>query len=106
MYHVVFLVSRKADMTQEQFIDYWINDHCPLTARVPGLRSYRCYPAIGQMGDTPAPFDAIAVLAFDDEAACRAGLASEEFITAVADGPNFQTIENTFGYLAREFIIV
>jgi uncharacterized protein (TIGR02118 family) len=106
MYHVVFLVTRKADMTQEQFVDYWINDHCLLTAKVPGLRSYRCYPAIGQMGDPPAPFDAIAVLAFDDEASCRAGLESEEFATAVADGPNFQTTTATYGYYAQEFVIV
>jgi len=106
MYHVVFLVTRKADMTQQQFTDYWIVQHCPLTAKVPGLRSYRCYPAIGQLGDPPAPFDAIAVLAFDDEAACQAGLASEEFRTAVADGPNFQTVSATYGYLAQEFVIV
>ena len=106
MYHVVFLVTRKANMTQEQFIDYWINDHCPLTAQVPGLRSYRCYPVIGQMGDAVAPFDAVAVLAFDNEASCLAGLASEEFTTAVADGPNFQTTNATFGYFAKEFVIV
>jgi uncharacterized protein (TIGR02118 family) len=106
MYHVVFLCTRKGDMTQQQFIDYWIVQHTPLTAKVPGLRSYRCYPAIGQMGEPPAPFDAIAVLAFDDEESCRAGLASEEFKTAVADGPNFQTVEATFGYLAQEFVIV
>jgi len=106
MYHVVFLVTKRADMTQDQFVDYWINQHTPLTAAVPGLRSYRCYPAIGQMDGPPAPFDAIAVLAFDDEASCRAGLASEEFRTAVADGPNFQNVDATYGYLAREYVVV
>jgi hypothetical protein len=48
----------------------------------------------------------VAYLAFDDEAACRVGLESEEFRTAVADGVNFQTVDATFGFFAREYTIV
>ena len=36
MYHVVFLVTRKPGMSQDEFIDYWINRHTPLTAKLPG----------------------------------------------------------------------
>lgn len=106
MYHVVFLVSKKADMSQEEFVRYWIEDHCPLTAKVPGLREYKCYPMIGQMDGPRPPFDAVAYIAFDDEESCRAGLASDEFKTAVADGPNFQTVDATYGYFAREYVIL
>ena len=106
MYHIVFLVTKKADMTQDQFIGYWINKHTPLTAKLPGLREYRCYPAIGSMGDEKPPFDAVAYVAFDDEASCKAALESDEFKTAVSDGVNFQTVEQTHGFFAREFRII
>lgn len=36
MFYVVFLVKKKADLTQEEFTSYWINDHTPLTAKLPG----------------------------------------------------------------------
>jgi uncharacterized protein (TIGR02118 family) len=106
MYHVVFLVTKMAEMSQEEFIDYWINRHTPLTAKLPGLRSYRCYPMIGQMDGPKPPFDAVATLAFENEASCRAALGSDEFKTAVSDGPNFQTVDATYGYFAKEYVIV
>ena len=106
MYHIVFLVTKKADMSQDEFINYWIEKHTPLTAKLPGLREYRCFPAIGPMGDEPPPFDAIAYVAFDDEASCRAALQSDEFKTAVSDGVNFQTVDATYGFFAREYRIV
>jgi hypothetical protein len=58
------------------------------------------------MGDQPPPFDAVAYLAFDDEASCRAALESDEFATAVGDGVNFQNVDETFGFYAREYRIV
>jgi uncharacterized protein (TIGR02118 family) len=106
MYHVVFLVKRKAGMSQEAFADYWINQHTPITARVPGLREYRCYPAIGSADDRDPPFDAVAICAFDDEAACRAAMASDEMAAAGADAVNFQTVDGTFGFFATEYKIV
>ena len=102
MYHIVFLVKRKADMTQEQFVDYWINQHTPLTAQVPGLREYRCYPLIASADDRTVPFDAVAYCAFDNEASCKAALASDEMAAAGADAVNFQTVDGTFGFFARE----
>ena len=106
MYHVVFLVTRKPGMSQDEFIDYWINRHTPLTAKLPGLREYRCYPMIAMMGDQPPPFDAVAYIAFDDEATCTAALESDEFTAAVGDGVNFQNVDETYGYYAREYRIV
>ena len=106
MYHVVFLVTRKPGMSQDEFIDYWINRHTPLTANLPGLREYRCYPMIATMGDQRPPFDAVAYIAFDDEASCTAALESDEFTTAVGDGVNFQNVDETYGFFAREYRIV
>lgn len=107
MFHVVFLVTKKADMSQEEFTRYWIDEHTPLTAGTPGLRSYRCYPLVTRpAGQAPSPYDAVAVLAFDDEAAWNVASSSPEFAAALADAPNFQTTETTLAFYATERIIV
>lgn len=105
MYHIVFLVKRRPDMTPESFADYWIGTHTPFTAKVPGLRAYRCYPAAGAQAGTP-PFDGVAVLSFDDEIAYRAGVASPEFAAAIGDAPNFQDAATTTSFFAAEHVVV
>ena len=105
MFHVVFLCTKKADMTQAEFADYWINRHTPLTAAAPGLRAYRCYPMTGHDGPYPG-FDAVAVVSFDDEAAWRAAEQSPEFQAALADARAFQTTDRTFAFFADEHVIV
>ncbi len=104
MFHVVFLVKRHPDMTQEQFTNYWLEEHTPLTARTPGLRSYHCYPLTGVPGE-PSPFDAIATVSFDDRAAYDFAMTSPEFAAALADAPNFQDTAATVAFFASEHII-
>jgi len=105
MYHVVFLVKRHPAMTPEEFSRYWIETHTPFTARTPGVRAYRCYPASGPPDQAPA-FDGVAVLSFDDEAAYRQAVASDEFAAAIADAPNFQDTGLTTSFIASEHQIV
>lgn len=93
MHHVIFLVKRNPALSQEEFARYWIDEHTPLTASVAGVRSYECYPA--HPGNEGSPFDGVAVLGFDDEAAANAAMASPEFQLALADAPNFQDVETT-----------
>lgn len=105
MFTVVWLVKKRADMTQEEFARYWIDEHTPLTAATPGMRAYRCYPMTSYDGSAPA-FDAIAFAQFDDEASWRAAEQSPELQAAIADAVNFQTVEQTQGFYAEEHIIV
>jgi uncharacterized protein (TIGR02118 family) len=105
MFTVVFLVKKKSSMTQEEFTRYWIDEHTPFTAQVPGIRSYRCYPMTGYPG-SPPPFDAVATLGFDDEAAWRHAEASPELAAAIADAPNFQDTAATTSFVADERVIV
>jgi uncharacterized protein (TIGR02118 family) len=105
VFTVVFLVKKKPSMTQEDFTRYWIDEHTPFTANVPGVRFYRCYPSIGHPGDQP-PFDAVAVLGFDDEAAWRRAEASPEFAAAIGDAPNFQDTAATMAFFSEEEVIV
>ncbi|MCC6313829.1 MAG: EthD family reductase [Thermomicrobiales bacterium] len=104
MHHVVFLVKKRPDMSQEEFARYWIDDHTPLTAAVEGVRAYRCYPASG--ASSGAPFDGVAVLSFDDADSAERALASPEFAQALADAANFQDVAATTSFVADERIIV
>lgn len=107
MFHVVFLVKKAAAMSQEEFARYWITEHTPLTARVPGVRAYRCYTSTGwPEGQAEPPFDGVAVLSFDDETAYRQALAGPEFAAALGDAPNFQTTGATLAMFANEHVIV
>ncbi len=103
MHNVVFLVKKRPDMSQEEFTRYWIDEHTPLTAKVDGLRGYRCYPA---HPGHDAPFDAVAILSFDDADAAERALATEEFANALADAPNFQDTDTTTSFTAEERTIV
>jgi uncharacterized protein (TIGR02118 family) len=105
MFHVVFLVKKADRLSREEFADYWINEHTPLTAAVPGVRSYRCYVATGADGGEPA-YDGVAVLTFDDEASYRRALAGPEFTAALGDAPNFQNVAQTTSLFASEHVIV
>jgi uncharacterized protein (TIGR02118 family) len=105
VFTVVFLVKKKPSMSQEEFTRYWLEEHTPFTARVPGVRFYRCYPEGGHPGEAP-PFDAVAVLGFDDEAAWRHAESSPEFAAAIGDAPNFQDTGATMAFYAAERVIV
>ncbi len=105
MFHVVFLVQKAPDMSPEDFTRYWVEDHTPLTAAVPGVRAYRCYPATGAPDGEP-PVSGVAILSFDDEAAYHAAMAGPEFAAALADAPNFQDTAGTTALFATEHVIV
>jgi uncharacterized protein (TIGR02118 family) len=105
VFNVIFLVTRKETMSQAEFSDYWIHQHTPLTAAVPGVRSYVCYTATSAPEGEPA-YDGVAVLSFDSEEAYQQGIASQEFATAIGDGPNFQNTELTTAFFADRHVIV
>ncbi|MCA9858998.1 MAG: EthD family reductase [Thermomicrobiales bacterium] len=104
MFTVVWLVKKRADLSQEEFARYWIDEHTPLTAATPGMHSYRCYPMVAHDGAAPS-FDAIAFATFDDEAAWRVAEQSPELQAAIADAVNFQEVDLTQSFYAAEHVI-
>jgi uncharacterized protein (TIGR02118 family) len=40
MRKVVNLLVRKDDMTHEEFVDYWLNEHAPMAESLPGVWQY------------------------------------------------------------------
>jgi len=105
MFTVVFLVRKSNDMDMETFTQYWIQEHTPLTAKVPGVIGYHCYVAKGAPDGEPA-VEGVAILSFVDHAAYDRAMASPEFAAAIGDAPNFQDTSGTTALFADEFVIV
>lgn len=86
MEKLVFGLKRPDDTTFEAFRDYWLEDHAPLAAELPGLRRYTV-----SFPDDPdrSQYDGLAELWFDDRAALDAALASEAGEATAQDLANF-----------------
>lgn len=81
---IVFLTKRD-DLTNDEFRRYWRDVHGPLGAKMPGVRKYIQNHATAD----GAPFDGVAEMWFDDTAAMQAAFASPESAAAAVDAPNF-----------------
>ena len=105
MFNVIFLVRKSDRLDLAEFTRYWIDDHTPLTARVPGVVGYRCYAATGAPDGNPA-VEGVAILTFEDKEAYERAVASPEFAAAIGDAPRFQNTETTSALFTDEYIIV
>jgi uncharacterized protein (TIGR02118 family) len=103
MYSTVFFVKKKAGQPHDEFVRKWIVDHTPLTAKVAGIRSYRCWPFHDGQG---GQYDGVGVITFDDKETADKAFATPEFKAALADAVNFQTTELTIDFSADEYVIV
>jgi uncharacterized protein (TIGR02118 family) len=86
MHKVIVLYNTPAD--PRKFRSYYENQHLPLAARLPGLRSSRYSFAIQGAGG-PAPFFCVWEGEFADEAAAVAAMTSEIGGKVAADVPNY-----------------
>ena len=89
MAKAVILLTRRPDMSQAEFERYARDVHSPIVARFPGLRRFtrsfvRPFP-----GGTPAAYDAVFEVWFDDEPALWSAFASPEGQAQIADAHNF-----------------
>lgn len=85
------LLTRRPDLTPEQFRHRWLAVHGPLAARLPGLRAYHQNHVVdsGQLGITFArgdwDLDGFSELWFGDRGSMRRAVASEAYAAAAAD---------------------
>jgi uncharacterized protein (TIGR02118 family) len=91
------LVTRRPDLAQADFDEYWARVHGPLAATIPTIRRYvQAHLSPGARDASPAPFDGLAITWFDDVAAMRAGAATEAYARTRADERNFLAGELPF----------
>lgn len=72
MIKMVGLMKRRADLTHEQFSQYWLVKHAPLALKLPGIRRYAQNLVIG---GTPG-YDGSPETWWDDTAALKAAIGS------------------------------
>jgi uncharacterized protein (TIGR02118 family) len=64
-FKAIILLTRRADMTHEEFVQWWLNEHAPLARQLPGVRAIT-FNVVEQEGEPPC--DGITELWFDSRA--------------------------------------
>jgi len=106
MTKVIVLLSRRADLSREEFRRHLEEEHLPLVQRLPGLRRLAVnYVMPGPDGAQPA-YDAVGEDWFDSPEAVQAGLASPEGRAVNADVPNFLDAGRLVFLVAEESVVV
>jgi uncharacterized protein (TIGR02118 family) len=106
MIKVVYCISKKAGLTDEEFFSYWENVHGPIGARIPHLRKLVQSHRLTVPGDGRQPdYDGTAELWFDDMQALLAARDSPEWKASTEDEANFIDHNKIAYFVSAERII-
>jgi reactive intermediate/imine deaminase/uncharacterized protein (TIGR02118 family) len=105
----IALLTRKDNLTHEQFMKHWVEIHAPLAHAVPGLRRYVQSHIVAErtradIPTTAVDVDGIAELWYDDRDAMERALASPQAKALHADGALF--IGRIKSFIVEEKIVV
>ncbi len=90
MIKLVYCITKKPGMPDEEFFHYWKKIHGPIGARIPGLRKLVQSHRINVPGGSRASdFDGAAELWFDDMAALLAARKTPVWRASSEDEANF-----------------
>jgi len=107
MVKLVYCITKKAGMTDEEFFRYWKEIHGPIGARIPGLRRLVQSHRTVVVGDKYQPdYDGMAELWFDDVEALLAARQSQEWKASVEDEGNFIDQNQVAYFVTAEHAIV
>lgn len=108
MVKLIYVITRKAGMSVEEFQRYWRETHGPIAARIPGVRRYvQCHTLPELYGrETPPSYDGAAELWYEDLDAMRAALRSPELAAAQEDERNFIDHAKVFAIVTEEKVVV
>ena len=89
MIKLVYCITKKPELSQQEFSRYWKEVHGPLGARIPGLRKLVQSHVLPVDGMRPPDFDGMAELWFDDLESLLEARSSPEWAASTADEDNF-----------------
>jgi uncharacterized protein (TIGR02118 family) len=96
----ISVVTRRAAVSREAFLDYWLEAAAEAVRGIPGSRrSALSYRVADELGD--APYDAFSTVWFDDEKTARAALGDGPPPLAGADA----FLERVEHFLANEIVM-
>lgn len=85
MMKAVILLTRRDDMSRADFAAWWLGEHAPLAAQLPGVRRITFNLVDGPASDGSEAVDGISELWFDSQADFEAAYASEIGVQVAAD---------------------
>jgi len=107
MIKIVYCISKKAGLTDEEFFSYWENVHGAIGARIPRLRKLVQSRRLIVPGDRHRPdYDGMAELWFDDMEALLAARQSPEWKASTEDEANFIDPDKVAYLVSEERIIL
>jgi uncharacterized protein (TIGR02118 family) len=107
MIKLVYCITKKGGMSDEEFFHYWKDVHGPIGARIPGVRRLVQSHRIRVQGDArDADFDGMAELWFDDLEALLAARRSPEWRASGEDEKNFIDHSKVAYFISEEHRIV
>src|SRR5262249_13044671 len=92
--HLIALITRKPDLSVDQFQTYWREHHGPLAAKVPEMRRYvQDHPMPELYGSRNQPLcDGVAEAWFDSLADLQRSTETPQVKAVRADEPNFMDL--------------
>ncbi len=107
MIKLVYCITKKAALTDEEFFRYWENIHGSIGARIPRLRKLVQSHRLTLPGDKrPPDYDGMAELWFDDWDALLAARQSPEWKASSEDETNFIDHSKVAYFVSEEYIIL
>ena len=107
MIKLVYCITRKPGLTDEEFFRYWETVHGPIGARIPRLRKLVQSHRLALPGDRHRPdYDGMAELWFDDIEALWAARDSLEWKASTEDEANFIDHNKVAYFVSEEHIIL
>ena len=107
MVKLVYCITKKTGLTDEQFFRYWSEVHGLLGSRIPRLRKLVQSRRLRVPGDQHQPdYDGMAELRFDDVEALLAARQSPEWKASTEDEANFIDHNKVAYFVSEEQVIL
>jgi len=105
MIKVVYCITKKRGMSDDEFFHYWKDVHGPIGARIPNLRKLVQSHRLDLKQDRAPDFDGVAELWFDDVNALLGARQSKEWKASTEDELNFVDHKHVAYLVTEEHII-
>jgi len=106
MIKLVYCITKKPSLTDQEFFHYWKNIHGPIGRRIPGLRKLVQSHRLTLPGDhRPPDYDGMAELWFDNLEALQAARKSPEWKASTEDETNFIDPSKVAWFISEEHTI-
>jgi len=107
MLKLVYCITKRVGLTDDEFFRYWKNIHGPIGARIPRLRKFVQSHCRTVPGDKRRPdYDGMAELWFDDWEALLAARESPQWKASSEDEKNFIDHNKVAYFVSEEHIIL